>query len=515
MSNPVFVCPGSILKYDAAVPSQIRKPVRQMFVIVTLATTAVTVAAAPDTSDSASGDLLLLDNLGRVVQVPTNAVPASLQPPVGIGVQPQLPNPTAGASMPEEILRRAHAGTNGFQFFPATPPRLMPYLASQDDFGNTAIRPGGLFYFTPLEGPVQGAKYRLSEYGFRYSLEQTLSFVSLSGVMKGDSDLGYYTFDLKSKWALFNAPDAGTAGWISSQVEAKNGLESAANQQSAKSNLGTLTDPTGIWSDVNGFRVPELAWQQSARHGEIVLVAGMVSQRNYIDRCAYADSGRSKFMNSALINSQVLPLAQYDFGLNLQWQPLDEWYAMAGASLGDAKAGNVPWTDYSSRNWSLPGEIGYAPRNFFDLGPGIYRLQPFAAGVDGATGGGLCFDLQQQLGSDSPLGWFGRFGFGDSKVSAGASAQVGSGFVLQGPFKHVLLQRTSNDLLGVGFVWSQPSDTTKTVYHENEYVLETVYALQLTPTIKIQPDFQMIWNPAFHKDADHATVFQLQLAMAW
>jgi carbohydrate-selective porin OprB len=45
--------------------------------------------------------------------------------------------------------------------------------------------------------------------------------------------------------------------------------------------------------------------------------------------------------------------------------------------------------------------------------------------------------------------------------------------------------------------------------------METVYALQLTPTIKIQPDFQMIWDPAFNKDHAQATVFQLQLVMAW
>jgi len=472
-------------------------------------------AAATVESNVVPGDMLLLDNMGRVVAVPTNEVPSALRPAADIGMERQTPNPTTGASMPQEILQRTRAGAAGFQFFPDQRPPLMPYLASQDEYGNTAIRPGALYYFTLLEGPVQGAKYRLSEYGFRYSLEQTLTYVNLSDVMKGDNDLAYYTFDFKSKWALFNAPDAGTAGWISSQVEAKNGLDSASNKQSAKSNLGTLTDPTGIWSDVNGFRVPELAWQQSARSGEIVVVAGMVSQRNYIDRNAYADSGRSKFMNSALINSEVLPLAQCNFGLNLQWQPADEWYAMAGGSVGNAPAGNAPWTDYSSKNWSLPGEFGYAPRDFFDLGPGVYRIQPFAAEVDGATGGGLCFDLQQQLGSDSPMGWFGRFGFGGKKVSDGASAQAGTGFVLEGPFKHVLLQRTSNDLLGVGFVWSQPSSTTKTVYHENEYVLETVYALQLTPTIKLQPDFQMIWDQAFHRDTDHAMVFQLQLAMAW
>ena len=496
-------------------PSQTCQPIRQIILPIALATATLTAAAAPAPSSSSSGNLLLLDNFGRVVQVPTNEVPTSLQPPADIGTTRQLPNPTAGASLPAEILKRAHAATNGFQFFPAMPPRLMPYLASQDDYGNTAIRPGALFFFTPLEGLVQGGKYRLSDWGFRYSLDQTLTYASLTGVKKGSSDLSFYTLDLKSKLAVYDAPDAGTAGWISSQIEAKNGLDASGGAQSAKSNLGTLTDPTGIWSSVNGFRIPELAWQQSARHGEIVVVAGMVSQQNYIDGNAYAASGRSKFINSALIHSQVLPLAQNNFGVNLQWQPLDEWYALAGASMGNAPSGNSPWTDFSSANWSVPMELGYAPRDFLNLGPGVYRLQPFAAAVDGSSGGGLCCNLQQQLGADSPLGWFGRAGFGNSKVSAGADRQIGSGFVLQGPMEHLLLQRTSNDFLGVGFVWSQPSDTTKTVYHENEYVMETVYALQLTPTIKIQPDFQMIWDPVFHKDVDHATVFQIQLVLAW
>ena len=487
----------------------------QVFLTVALVVPVTALADGTNTSASPSGDLLLLDNLGRVVRVPTTEISPTLQPPPNIAVTRQVPNPVAGASLPPEIMQRSRAGTNGFQFLPAAQPPLGPYLASQDEHGNTAIRPGALFFFVPLEGPVQGAKYWLSDYGFRYSLQQSFTYVSMTGVKKGDSDLSYHTLDLKSKWALFDAPEAGTAGWISSQVEAKNSFQSAGQTQSAKSNLGTVTDPTGIWSSVNGFRVPELAWQQSARHGEIVLVAGMVSQRNYIDSNAYADSGRSKFINSALIDSEVLPLAQNNFGVNLQWQPLDEWYAMAGGSLGNAPTANAPWVDYSSANWSVPMEFGYAPRDFLHLGPGVYRVQPFAAGANGTTGGGLCFDLQQQLGADSPLGWFGRFGFGNSKVTGGADEQVGTGFVIQGPFDHLLLQRTSNDFLGVGFVWSEPSATSKTVYHENEYVLETVYALQLTPTIKIQPDFQMIWDPAFHKDADHATVFQIQLVMAW
>jgi len=477
---------------------------------------ALTVQAADESSsNSPPGGILLLDSLGRVVEEPTNALPVSLYPPAHLGVQKQIPDPTRGSSQPDKIRQRLSQVVANFQFFPASPPLLMPYLASQDEYGNTAIRPGPLFPFAPLEPWVQAAKFGLSTYGFRYSLQQTFTGVSLTGVKQGENTLAYYTFDLKSKWTVFDTPQAATAGWISSQVQAKNGLGTAADTQSPKSNLGTVTDPAGIWSSVNGFRIPELAWQESLNKGKTVVVAGMVSQKNYLDDNAYANSGRSKFINSALINSQVLPLAQNNFGFNLQWQPEEEWYAILGGSAGNTPAGRVPWTDFSWNDWSLPMEIGYAPGDLFHLGPGIFRVQPFVATVGGATGAGLCFDLQQKLGADSPFGWFGRFGFGNAKVSASAAAQVGTGLVIQGPFEHLLLQRTSNDLLGTGFVWSQPSDTTKTVYHENEYVWETVYALQLTPFIKIQPDLQVVWDPAFNKDTHHAVAFQLQLVLAW
>ena len=96
--------------------------------------------------------------------------------------------------------------------------------------------------------------------------------------------------------------------------------------------------------------------------------------------------------------------------------------------------------------------------DFLGLGPGVYRIQPFLAQAGGPTQGGLCFNLQQQLGKDAPFGWFGRFGFGGSEVTAGASAQIGTGFVMRGPLAHVgLFPERQHDAAGIGFVWSQPS----------------------------------------------------------
>jgi porin len=495
------------------------KPFEAASALVMMLSALTLCAADPASSNSPPRELLLLDAFGRAVTVPTNQVPQSLQPPAAVGLLRQTPDPIAGASLAPQVLQRmeqARQGAPPFQFFPAVPPQLMPYLASQDEFGNTALRPGSLFNFVPLEAPILGAKYSLSEYGLRYSLQQSFTYVNLTDVKKGDNDLDYYTFDLKTKWAVFDAPADGTAGWLSAQVEAKTGLGVGNERESAKSNLGTLTDPTGIWSSVDGVRVPELAWQQSLLDGEFVAVAGMVSQRNYLDDNAAAHTGRGEFFNSALINSDVLPLAQYNFGLNLQWQPLDEWYAMFGASAGNAPAGAAPWTDLSLQTWSLLWELGYAPKDFLSLGPGVYRIQPFVAESGGSSQPGLGFNLQQQLGADSPFAWYGRFGFASAQVPSDASAQIGTGFLVHAPLRHLwLIPRLSNDLLGVGLVWSQPASAGKTVYHENEHVLETFYTLQLTPTIRLQPDLQVVWDPAFNRDAGPAVVAQLQLVLAW
>jgi porin len=253
------------------------------------------------------------------------------------------------------------------------------------------------------------------------------------------------------------------------------------------------------------------------------VVAGMVSQGNYFDGNSYANSGRGQFINSALIDTQVVPLGEYNLGLNLQWQPDEAWYAMIGSSVGNGHAGVAPWTDFDWNNWSLVGEVGYSVKNFLGLGPGVYRVQPFVGQATGdpvQTGIGLNF--QQQLGAKSPFGWFGRFGTGgherfhSGNEQVGVGSQIGTGFVMHAPLAYSgLVPRLRNDVLGVGFVWSHVEESTQTIYHPDEYVLETFYTLQLSPLARLQPDVQILWNPAYNPDAGPAAIFQIQLILTW
>jgi porin len=496
-------------------------------IAVLLAAALPTQAIAEEATNASPPRMLLIDPLGHPVTVPTNAVSPGLLPPPGMGVKSQVPTPARGGSVPESVLQRqqeSREGKKAFTFFPSYQPRLMPYLASQDAHGNTAIKPGPLLPASPLDVAVQQGKYWVSEAGLRYSLQQSLTWVSMTDVMKGANNLGYYTLSYQAKWAVFDAPAGGAAGWISTKISAKTGLGSAGETQSAARNLGSVTDPTGIWSKVNGVRIPELAWQQSLRDGELVLVAGMVNQGDYFDGNSYANSGRGQFLNSALIDTMVVPLTGYNFGLNLQWQPADEWYGMIGSSVGNGRAGYVPWTDFSWDNWSLLAEFGYAPRDLLGLGPGVYRIQPFVGQAEGNPAqGGFGLNFQQQLGRHSPFGWFGRYGRGGSERFLSAStelantgAQVGTGFVMKGPLEYVgLFPSRGHDGAGIGFVWSRPNAADQPLYHQDEFVLEAGYVLQLTPTAKLQPDLQIVWNPAHNPDPGPATVFQLQLDLAW
>ena len=200
-------------------------------------------------------------------------------------------------------------------------PALEPYLAAQDELGNTAIRPGPLIDLVPLEPWVQGAKYWLGARGLRYQIEQDFIYTGVPDTPAGSPNMGHYSMKSFWKWAVYVDPVNGTAGWLSVQVNAVEGLGGAGANQTAQENVGTLTSLDGLDSRRKGFKVPELAWQQSFAKGSFVAVAGVVNQGNYLDVNTYANTGRGQFMNSALINSMVLPLPAYNFGVNLQWQP--------------------------------------------------------------------------------------------------------------------------------------------------------------------------------------------------
>ena len=159
---------------------------------------------------------------------------------------------------------------------------------------------------------MQQGKYWLSAYGLRYSLAQTATFVNLTDVMQGDNVLGF-TFDLALKWTVFSAADSGPAGWISrkSKPSPASGLRATTNRRATTSAPHQphrhMVQPRRLADSGTGMAAiaSGTASRPGRRHGQ---------PGQLLDVNAYANTGRGQFINSALIDSMVVPLANYNPG---------------------------------------------------------------------------------------------------------------------------------------------------------------------------------------------------------
>ena len=473
--------------------------------------------ADPDVTPTPAGrSLVFPDALGNPVEMAPEEVPEHPQPRPD---QRQVPKARRGTKASDTRAARLRgAAGEGIEWFSSKQPGLSPYLSGLDEYSNTAVQPGAVITNDPISRGVQRLKYTLADHGFYYALAQAFEYVTLTHVPPPAQDLGYYSYDFFFKQSVFHLLDDGTAGWVSGELYGGAALGAASRRTTPVDALRSVANPaTSVWG-LYGVAVAELAWQQAFAGRSVVALAGVIDQANYLDTNAYANFSFGQFQNSAFVNSQVLPLTVGNLGLNLQWQPHADFYAIFGVGPNNATAGSPPWNELSGGDMSYLLEAAFVPGDLGGLGPGAYRLQPFVATVSGVTQAGVGLNFNQQLGRHSPLGIFGRFGGGGKTVTnvGGARAQVATGLVVQSPLHHLrLLREGTANLIGLGFVWSQPSADRRPAAHENEYGVEVLYVFQITPTAYLTPDIQVIWDPANNADLGNSLVFQLPLVTSW
>lgn len=401
--------------------------------------------------------------------------------------------------------------------FPANQPPMGKSLATIDQFGNTAIQPGAILKKGPITDLNQKIKYYLSNYGFDYSLHMAHVLASMDNRVAGTPSFQQYaTSVLEFRWNLLKTGCDGT--WLNFEMDSSYGLgERSKRQASLQNATGTAANPNnGVFSP-NGSYVVELALMQSFNKGQGVFIFGMVDRTNYFDTNAYSNTEYGQFMNTALCNSMVLPLSFSNLGGILQYQLNDAWYMMFSIESTNTQMSHDPFNNLSMDDVSYLAEFGWSDPHALGLGRGTYRIQPFLATVEGETQPGIGLNFTQDLGN-SPWAIFGRLGVGGNKVTTlrGAQAQFAGGVALKRPLALLgILSENSNNFLGVSGIWTKTPGPSQAAGGRDETGIEITYSIQVSPSVIIQPDFQIFFNPANNSSQNVASIFQLQVSSSW
>ncbi len=428
-----------------------------------------------------------------------------------------------GAATPDASLEARgvsrHSSGGGLQFFPSQPLNFMPYLDSVYVLGNTCIEPGAITDEDPLSTGMQKIKKEISQYGVTYSLSHGFGYSYVAGSLPNSSNkrsFPAYNMSLQTNITFFRDARTGDGLFLISDLEYGPGLGFNQNKQGPSDSMGASQLVSSFYNFGNPY-FENLSLGYSSFGGKLVVMAGLLEVDSFLDHNIYA----APFDNFSLNNTQALPLSYASWGYHVAWQPNKSFYMMLSSTSNNTLIRQNPFDHISSGNWNNVLEIGWLTDDMADLGPGAYRIQPFWTTCDGANGGGVAINIQQQLGKSSTMGWFLTAGAADNNAArvTGIQYSAATGLLWMTPFSKSsswsTFRSANNGCLGLGVLWQRGAKDNGPYANNNEYGLELSYTLQMTPTMTIKPDIQVIHDPIHGKSGQTDVVFQIQNVWTW
>ena len=453
--------------------------------------------------------------LMEIIEVPVSlqqAMPAAEQQArrhVGV--------PTSSMVMQQSRNRdedTSKAPCHGWRFMPATPQKFMPYLDTLFVPGNTCAEPCGIVSQDMVSTGAQKLKRALSRYGFQYDLTMSYNYTAIHPRTHGHrNDFSSFNHSLTGTWFLAKDCDNSQGVFLTFEADWGQGTNFSERRSSAQRSLGSLCSPQGSLRGGKGVFLPQLALGYSGFNGKWVAMAGTLDVSNYLDQNAYTPGWAGGLMNQSFAYNPALPLTWANLGFLTAWQPCHNFYAMYATTSTNTGINQNPFSDLSANYWMHIAEAGFILDDVLGLGAGTYRLQYTMLDHGGDMGLGCGLNIQQQMGKNSPLGFFTRVGFLDQDAAAftGTKAAATAGLMLQAPFRKTGWGSRSNyDSVSLGFLWQRAASSEKPTRHNDEYGLELSAVVQVTPTFFLQPDVQYIFNPIHSTGRDGAFVMQVQ-----
>jgi porin len=280
----------------------------------------------------------------------------------------------------------------------------------------------------------------------------------------------------------------------------------------APSALGFETGYIGLFeppfSDQKA-RVTNLYWRQ--RWDNVTLIAGFLDVTDYVDVYALA-SPWTGFMNFAFsTGTTTIPLPNdATLGIALGVWLTDRLYVIGGLSDTNSDPTN-PFDGFDT----FFDEREYFKH--FEVGATNSRENIYVDNIHLTI-----WQVDEREAAKTPDGWGANFSYTrylDDKwlpyIRAGYADDGGS--LMQKSLSVGIAYQPvpGSNLLGAGFNWGEPNESSFESGLDDQYALEVFYRLNISEQLAITPDIQFIRNPAQNPTESSIWVFGLRARMAF
>lgn len=388
--------------------------------------------------------------------------------------------------------------------------------------GRTAADPVFGSPLSPVMSPIRNIESYLGEsLGLNFGIYYTLLWQNVSKPLQGEPrNLGTGRMDLNIVWNLFNDPDSGH-GLIGFLLRQGNQIGVMQTENTGTSVGSTIGLDALYTSPQNGAPQPTinlLYFQYGFFDDQVVVSAGKIHPNQYIALNFWANDESKQFLAAPFDGIQPLgdSLGGYQLGVALQVIPTD--WLFVNAVVTDALG--YPSTSFSTLDegyyWTsaevgiiLPFDEektgGPAALSFIWANQNLYdapRLDPATR----KTSNSVAVQLQGHFTTD--FGYFAQYGIAEPGMSL-IEQQFSVGIGVDKPFGR------GGDRFGVAFNWSKPSSDFRELIApievDEQSMFEIFYRIQLTGSMQLSPDLQIVLDPGGASGGPTQFIFGLRL----
>ncbi|MEK6233433.1 MAG: carbohydrate porin [Planctomycetales bacterium] len=240
------------------------------------------------------------------------------------------------------------------------------------------------------------------------------------------------------------------------------------------------------------------AWHQQLLDGSVEMRIGQFEPTALFNINSYASDDTRSFLSAPLSAEPSRTTPGAGLGVIVIGQLLEDVFV--GGALADAN-GKGEFLDFHSfgrGDYMTNAYIAWKP-TYCGLSGSYQFAMYFVEATDAATySRGLGVNIEQSLSENWAV--FFKYNQSDKRQPLVRKSAAG-GMMWTTPLGW------TNDWMGMGFGWSEPTDQTL----RDEYVLESFWRMQMTPNTQFTPGVQLWLDPSMTPGVDTQAAFTLRL----